>query len=97
MQRNISTQELKTRIGEVVDAVRLRGDRYIVQRRGKPVAALVPLHINVNYEQDRRELFALMRSVAQRNRAVPDADVEAAIDQALAEVRQPQRKKRRRG
>jgi antitoxin (DNA-binding transcriptional repressor) of toxin-antitoxin stability system len=45
MKKNISTQNLKTHVGEVVDAVRLRGDRYIIERRDKPIAAIVPLSV----------------------------------------------------
>jgi prevent-host-death family protein len=94
MKRDISTQELKTRIGEVVDSVRLRGDRYIVRRRGKPVAALVPLEVNESFERDRDRIFDLMETVAERNRNVPDAEIEAAIDQAVKEVRRAKAAKR---
>ncbi|MFQ5789936.1 MAG: type II toxin-antitoxin system Phd/YefM family antitoxin [Acidobacteriota bacterium] len=94
MRKSISTQELKSRVGEVVDAVRLRGDRYVIVRRGKPVAAIVPLSVNESYERKRTELIALMNDVASRNRRIPAERIEEAIEQAVGEVRRRRRRKR---
>lgn len=95
MKQSISTQDLKSRIGEVMDAVRLRGDRYIVERKGRPVAALVPLSVHESYERHRRELFALMDDVAQRHRDLAPEQIEAMIEQAINEVRRKKRGKKR--
>ena len=43
MDKKITTRELRAQLGETIDAVRLRGDCYTIERRGKPVAALVPV------------------------------------------------------
>ena len=96
MKRTISTQELKGRIGELVDAVRLRGDRYIVERRGKPVAALVPLAVNESYERDRLRLFDLIDEVHEQNRGLPPEKIDKAVAQAVAQARRGKRKQRKR-
>jgi len=88
MRKKISTQDLKTHIGEVVDAVRLRGDRYVIERRGKAVAAIVPLAVHENDERNRSKLFDLIENVHTRNREVPSEQIDAAVSQAIAEVRQ---------
>ena len=95
MQKTISTQELKTRIGEIMDAVRLRGDHYVIQRRGKPVAAVVPLSVQERDLHARERLFALMDQVSRRNKNVPGAVIEATIQQAIDEVRAEKRRKRK--
>jgi prevent-host-death family protein len=95
MKKNISTQDLKTHVGEVVDAVRLRGDRYIIERRGKPVAAIVPLSVSENDERQRRRFFELLQTVRQQNQNVPAEQVEDAITQAVAERRGRKREQRR--
>lgn len=87
MKKIISTQDLKARIGEVMDAVRLRGDRYVITRRGKPVAALVPLYINASYERNRERLFKVIDEVHKQNEGIPPEKIQAAIDQAIDEVR----------
>lgn len=95
MKKNISTQSLKASIGEVVDAVRLRGDRYIIVRRGKPVAAIVPLNVSEAFERKQIELFALMERVSRRNANIPTKRIDEAISQAIREVRGQRRRARR--
>jgi len=96
MRKTISTQELKTHVGEIVDSVRLRGDRYIIERRGKPVAAVVPVHIEDQYDRSRRDFFELIDRVHEKNRDVPPAEMEEAIDQAVREVRREKSKRGKR-
>ncbi len=36
--------EAKAKLSEVLNRVEGQGERYVIQRRGKPVAAVVPLH-----------------------------------------------------
>lgn len=96
VKRTISTQELKGRIGELVDAVRLRGDRYIVVRRGKPVAALVPLAVNESYERDRQMLFELIDEVHEQNRDAPPEKIDKAVTQSVAQTRRSKAKQRKR-
>ena len=43
MARALSVAEAKRRFSDVLGAVRHRGDRVIVERRGRPIAAIVPL------------------------------------------------------
>lgn len=94
MKKNISTQDLKTHVGEVVDAVRLRGDRYIIERRGKPVAAIVPLSVSENDERQRQRFFELIETIRQQSQDVPAEIMENAITQAVAEVRSRKRGQR---
>ena len=93
MQKTISTQDLKKSIGEVLDGVRLRGDRYIVERRGQPLAALVPIAVNENYENNRARLFEMIEAIRERNKNVDSEEVQKAIETAIAEVRAERRRK----
>jgi antitoxin (DNA-binding transcriptional repressor) of toxin-antitoxin stability system len=92
MQKTISTQELKNSIGEVLDGVRLRGDRYIVERRGQALAALVPIRVHENYEKRRERLFEMIEAIHMRNKDVPSEEIQEAIDRAIREVRAEKRK-----
>ena len=93
MRKSISTQELKTHIGEIVDAVRLRGDRYVIVRRGKPVAVLVPVSVNDAFERKRRELFTLMNGVSSRMATIPAKTIDDVIERAVSEVRSKKSKR----
>lgn len=43
MEGRISATELARRLGDILGRVRYRGDSYVVERNGEPVARLVPV------------------------------------------------------
>ena len=43
MTKKLSVAQAKARLSEVLSRVEDRGERYVIERRGKPVAAVVPL------------------------------------------------------
>lgn len=51
MADKVSTLEVRQRIGDMLNRVALRHDEFIIERKGKPLAALVPVE---RLEQMRR-------------------------------------------
>jgi prevent-host-death family protein len=51
MPEKVSTIEVRQRIGDMLNRVALRHDEFIIERKGKPLAALVPVE---RLEQMRR-------------------------------------------
>lgn len=51
MADKVSTIEVRQRIGDMLNRVALRHDEFIIERKGKPLAALVPIE---RLEQMRR-------------------------------------------
>lgn len=51
MPETVSTIEVRQRIGDILNRVALRHDEFIIERKGKPLAALVPIE---RLEQMRR-------------------------------------------
>jgi prevent-host-death family protein len=43
MAERVSTLEIRQRLGDYLNRVALRHDQFIIERKGKPVAALVPV------------------------------------------------------
>jgi len=87
MLKKITAKEMRVRLGEVMDQVRLKGDRFIVERNGRPMAAVVPLEVNEAYERDREYFFQLIRTIQQKNAKVSLRQVEKDVAKAVAEVR----------
>ena len=56
MTDKVSTMEVRQRIGDMLNRVALRHDEFIIERKGKPLAALVPV-----------ERLEQMRRFAQRH------------------------------
>ena len=51
MADKVSTMDVRQRIGDMLNRVALRHDEFIIERKGKPLAALVPVE---RLEQMRR-------------------------------------------
>ena len=51
MPDKVSTMDVRQRIGDMLNRVALRHDEFIIERKGKPLAALVPVE---RLEQMRR-------------------------------------------
>ena len=43
MPEKVSTMDVRQRIGDMLNRVALRNDEFIIERKGKPLAALVPV------------------------------------------------------
>lgn len=44
MEHRVAATELARNLGDILNRVRYRGDAFVVERNGKPVARIVPLH-----------------------------------------------------
>ena len=43
MIETISTIEMRQRLGDLLNRVALRHDQFVIERKGKPLAAMVPI------------------------------------------------------
>ena len=66
MTENVSTAHIRQRIGEMLDRVALRRDEFIIERKGKPMAALVSVE---RLEQLTRLARQGMRDLLERQQA----------------------------
>lgn len=86
MTRRVSTLEVRQRLGDLLNRVALRSDEYIIVRKGKPLAALVPVE---RIEQMRRlagrELIEFLDP--RRGSDLSEAEADALADQAKHETR----------
>ncbi len=62
MEHTITATDLARRIGDVLGRVRYRGDRFLVERNGRPVARIVPVEATPRVTA--REFFGAWRAVA---------------------------------
>ena len=67
MTQRISSMEVRQRLGDLLDRVALRQDQFVIERKGKPLAALVPVH-RLEQMQEAARLFLLETQAASRSR-----------------------------
>jgi prevent-host-death family protein len=94
MPEKVSTIEVRQRIGDMLNRVSLRHDEFIIERKGKPLAALVPVE---RLEQMRR--FARTQALdfleRQKGSELTDAQAQDLALEAQAWARRPARKRTR--
>ncbi|MCB9477896.1 MAG: type II toxin-antitoxin system Phd/YefM family antitoxin [Deltaproteobacteria bacterium] len=87
MPKSVSDKEAGERFAELVDAILADGDPYIVEKDGRPAAALVSMDtyqiITRNRDEFRRFLNELWAKVDERD----EAETEAIIQEAVQAVR----------
>ena len=91
MTEKVSTIDVRQRIGDLLNRVALRHDEFIIERKGKPLAALVPV-----------ERLAQMRRFARRQgldflerQAKGPLDQAGAMELALEAQRWARKRTRR--
>ncbi len=86
MLKKISAQKARQNFGELMDEVRLRGDRYIVNRGEKPLVAVIPVEEYVAWEQARERLYTRIVQMRERNQEKESDLLEQQIKEALEAV-----------
>lgn len=74
MTERVSTLAVRQRIGDMLNRVALRHDEFIIERKGKPLAALVPVE---RLEQIRRFARRHALQFLEQQKGSPISDEEA--------------------
>lgn len=87
MEKTIAAFDARRQFGKVLRDVETRGDSFVVERHGEPVAAVVPVHVFEGWKRNRDRLSELI-SKAQENaqRHSPNMSDEEAMALALEAV-----------
>jgi prevent-host-death family protein len=83
--------DVRQRIGDMLNRVALRHDEFIIERKGKPLAALVPVE---RLEQMRR--FARRHALEFMDRQRPSALTDVQASELAADATRSARSKTRR-
>ena len=94
MAERVSTIDVRQRIGDLLNRVALRHDEFVIERKGKPLAALVPIE---RLEQMRRfaRRHALEFLEQQKQSTVSEEQALQVALEAQRSARKRPRKPRR--
>ncbi|MCL6446656.1 MAG: type II toxin-antitoxin system Phd/YefM family antitoxin [Armatimonadetes bacterium] len=91
MERIISPMEARDKLGQIIEEAYYSGNQFIIARRGKPMAAIIPISEYQKWQKEKEEFFNLIGEVWEANK---DADQEQAEKDVLEAVQEVRRKKR---
>ena len=80
METTLGLTEAREKLSEIVESVQYHRDSYIISRHGKPAAAVVPVDVYESWQQERKELFDLIREFQESS---GDADPDEVMRDVL--------------
>lgn len=90
MTEKISTLEIRQRLGDILNRVALRHDQFIIERKGRALAAVVPVERLEQMQQAAR--LHLTEALAEQPRPLAQADADRLADEAKHRTRPRKRK-----
>ncbi|MGH9399315.1 MAG: type II toxin-antitoxin system prevent-host-death family antitoxin [Thermoanaerobaculia bacterium] len=89
MAEKISAMEVRERLGDYLNRVALRHDQFIIERKGKALAALVPVEKLVELERAARE--RLLETLGSPRRSLGQTEANRLADEAKHRTRRRKR------
>lgn len=86
MEKTVSSSDAPERFSELLREVSDQGDRYVVERDGVPLAAVVPFALYSQWKRQRQAFFDQVRETAERADLSEDEAIRLT-DEAKARVR----------
>lgn len=93
MERTIDAADMRRGLDEMLDGVATSGDQVVVERDGRPVAAVVPMRLYEQWKRERDAFFDRIEATTRRVNMPEDEAMALALDAQRA-VRAPRRRPR---
>ena len=87
MVKKLSALAARKKFGELLEGVYEKGDEYVIERGGEPMAAVVPVWQLQDRQIRRERLFKMIGQVWERNKRVPPKIIEREVENAVEAVR----------
>ena len=90
MIETVSTLEIRQRLGDLLNRVALRHDQFVIERKGKPLAAMVPVERLEQMQQAAR--LHLQSILDQRSEGISQSQADQLANEAKHRTRRSRRK-----
>lgn len=94
MVKKVNALKARQNLGQLLEGVYYNGDQYVIERAGRPMAAVVPIWQLEERQQRRERFFTMIEEVWDKNKAVKPAVIEAEVQEAVRATRAKTTKKR---
>jgi prevent-host-death family protein len=95
MVKTVNALKARQNLGQLLEEVYYKGDQYVIERAGKPMAAVVPLWQLEEWQKRRAQFFAAVEEVQQQNQQVKPEIIEQEVREAIRAVRTPARRRKK--
>ncbi len=89
MLKKISAMKARQNLGQLLNEVSLRGDSYIIERAGKPLAALVDLEQFQKLQENQNADLRAVRKMWNKMTGAEVQEIQEAIAEAIKAAKDP--------
>lgn len=86
MEKTVSAFEVRRGFGQMLQDIVARGDKFVVERHGTPVAVVVPIEVYEQWKQSRERFFETLQ-LAQTNANMTEEEAEQLASEAVNAAR----------
>ena len=87
MVKKVNALKARQNLGQLLEEVYYKGDQYVIERAGKPMAAVVPLWQLEEWQKRRERFFDAVDELHQKNQDVKPEVIEREAQEAVRAVR----------
>jgi prevent-host-death family protein len=87
MLKKISAMKARQNLGQLLNEVSIRGDAFVIERAGKPLAALVDLESFKQLQQDQSAALQSLKVIWEKMKGADSQEVQEAIEEATRATR----------
>ena len=87
MARRISAREARSRFSDVMGSVHYGGEEIILERSGRPVAAVIPVSTYERLVAERRIRFEVIDRIRSRVPETSPEEIDKDVTRAIAKAR----------
>ena len=94
MVKKVNALNARKKLGQLLEEVYYKGDQFVIERAGRPMAAVVPVWQLEERATRKERLFGMVEEVWQRTRRLKPGIVEREVKQAIKAVRGKARRRK---
>jgi prevent-host-death family protein len=87
MVKRVNALKTRKNLGQLLEEVYYRGDQYIIERAGRPMAAIVPVWQLEEWQKRRERFFGMVDELWKKNQRTKLAAIESEVEEAVKAVR----------
>ena len=92
MLRRISAMKARQNLGQIMNEVNLRNDKYIIERNGRPVAALIPVWLLLNLQKRTESFLSILNKHRDSQDELSEEETQILAKEAIEAARKQKRK-----
>ena len=87
MATHVGAREARSRFSDLIGSVRFGNEEVIVERSGKPMAAIIPIEVYNRLVAERRARFEVLDRIRSGLPDIPPEEIDKDVADAVSKVR----------